>query len=66
MKKVTAYNLDEHGSGTLIKTFDKLDEVDTDDPKVIRAVQFQTKISQELEARGWIYDETIGDWVYSL
>jgi hypothetical protein len=64
-KKVTASTLDQFGSGTLIRTYDKLGEVNSDDDeKAISAIQFQTKISQELESRGWIYDETIGDWVY--
>ena len=65
--KVTTHNLDQLGSGTLIKTFDKLDEVDADDvQKVAQATQFQTRISQELEKRGWVYQEDIGDWVYPL
>jgi hypothetical protein len=67
MKRVTPSNFEQCGSGTLIKTFDKLDEVNSDDTqKVIQAAQFQAKISQELETRGWVYDETIGDWVYPL
>lgn len=67
MKKVTASNFEQYGSGTLIKTFVTLDEVDTDETEMtIQAAEFQAKISQTLEARGWIYDESLEDWVYPL
>jgi hypothetical protein len=67
MKKVSASTLSQWGSGTLIQAFDTLDEVNGDDTdRLIQAAQLQARISQELEQRGWVYDETVGEWVSSL
>lgn len=68
MKKVTAYNLDECSDVTLIMAFDKLDKVNPSDTgKVLQSIELQTKISRELEQRGWVYDdEEDNDWVYYL
>ena len=67
MKKVTTSNLDQCRSSTLIKAFEKLDEISGEDTRItIQAVELQVKISQKLEARGWVYDEANEDWVYPL
>lgn len=68
MKKITAYNLDECSDGTLLIAFNRLDKVDASDTqKVLKAIELQTKISHELEQRGWVYDdEEDQDWVYYL
>lgn len=65
MVLVRLSNLEEVGPGTLIRAFDKLNEIE-DPQKVLQAIELQTKISQTLEKRGWVYEEDLGDWVYHL
>lgn len=64
-QKVTGHNLDECSDGTLLIAFKQLDKVDASDTgKVLQAIELQTKISHELEQRGWTYDdEEDNDWV---
>ena len=64
--KVNASNLTEQQDTTLIRAFDKLDQIDPEDERIDQAVRLQTKISQELEKRGWTYDEDAYDWVHPL
>ena len=66
MKQKT-HSLNEFGAGTLIKTYDKLGKTGTHDlEKAVQAMQYQSEISQELERRGWTYEEESSEWVYYL
>jgi hypothetical protein len=64
--KVNASNLTEQQDTTLIRAYEKLDEMDLEDGRIDQVLRLQTKISQELEKRGWTYDEDEGDWVHPL
>lgn len=64
--KVNASNLTEQQDATLIRAYEKLDEIDLSDERIDQALRLQTKMSQELEKRGWTYDENAHDWVRTL
>jgi len=64
--KVNASNLTEQQDSTLIRTYDKLDEIEIFDERLDQVLRLQTRISQELEKRGWTYDEDAHNWVHSL
>ena len=65
--KLYTTNCHEFGPGTLIEAIHDMDQFETDDlNRAVEVLEVQTAAGRELEARGWVFDEEINDWVYHL
>lgn len=65
--KINSTNCSDYHSGTLLRAFDVLDDVECESPTEATSVfNLQTAISTTLESRGWQFDENEDEWVYHL
>jgi hypothetical protein len=65
--RVTASNVQQHSSGTLLRAYDGMSRFESDDiSEEVEVLELQASVSRELERRGWEHDEVDRDWSISV
>jgi len=60
MARVTAMNNSEFSTGTLLRVYDGISNLEED--KYVELLGVQSAVSATLEDRGWIFDDEDNEW----